>query len=216
MWAMMASLTILMMAPQTGATGDTVLRVRIVRGLPATVLEQVRVEVDEIWRRHRITIEWVATELRATTDRPDLIVGFADRPPTARTPERRRGKGPIAWIMFHDGRPTSFIQISQRAALAVLDSRSSWDGLPTTRSMPEMRDRALGRIIGRALAHEIGHYLLGSNGHASSGLMRASLPDEELVAIGRIRMTLDTRDAKVLRTRLQSTMASAPLSARCK
>jgi hypothetical protein len=35
-------------------------------------------------------------------------------------------------------------------------------------------------LIGRALAHEIGHLLLGTNSHGPSGLMRAWWPDADL------------------------------------
>jgi hypothetical protein len=39
---------------------------------------------------------------------------------------------------------------------------------------PAYRDLMLGRVLGRALAHEIGHYLLRSRGHSQTGLMRAT------------------------------------------
>jgi hypothetical protein len=214
--AMMASLTLLMTAPPndarcTDAIDGARLRVRIVRGLPPTVLEQAREEVEEIWRRHRIAIEWV-TEINATKEKLDLLVAFADRPPSGSAIRR----GPIAWILFEEGRPTHFIQVSRPAAVALLDAKSSWDGLPMTSAYPELRDRALGRIIGRALAHEIGHYLLGSTHHALAGLMRASLPDEELVAIGRRRMMLHGDQTKALRVRLQSEACPALAIARCR
>jgi len=45
---------------------------------------------------------------------------------------------------------------------------------------PELRRRAVGRALGRVIAHEIGHYLLGSRGHSSNGLMRAVQPSGEL------------------------------------
>jgi hypothetical protein len=217
--AMMASLAMLMTTPpgETRCTdaidGARPLRVRIVRGLPPLILKQAREDVEEIWRRQQIAIEWVATEMRAVDDRPDLLVSFADRPPSGRVAGRG---GPIAWIMFDDGRPTHFIQVSQRAAIALFDSKPAWDGLPTSTFPMELRERALGRIIGRALAHEIGHYLLGSSGHALSGLMRAVLPDTELVTPGRRRMWLSGHEAKALRARLQSTTALAPASARCR
>ncbi len=38
-----------------------------------------------------------------------------------------------------------------------------------------LHDRRLGVILGRALAHEMGHYLLNTPGHARRGLMRASI-----------------------------------------
>jgi len=39
-----------------------------------------------------------------------------------------------------------------------------------------------GALLGRALAHEVGHLLLRSPGHSPGGLMRAVWTDEELAA----------------------------------
>jgi hypothetical protein len=37
-----------------------------------------------------------------------------------------------------------------------------------------------GRVLGRVMAHEIGHLLLGTGYHGEAGLMRAEWPDERL------------------------------------
>jgi hypothetical protein len=37
----------------------------------------------------------------------------------------------------------------------------------------------LGIVLGRAVAHEIGHYLLGTGEHAGTGLMRAAIHPRE-------------------------------------
>lgn len=47
---------------------------------------------------------------------------------------------------------------------------------------PLMRERIVGRIVGRVLAHEIGHYALRTTGHARAGLMRPSHVPRALVA----------------------------------
>ena len=47
------------------------------------------------------------------------------------------------------------------------------------RELPVLRDRVLGIVLGRAVAHEIGHYLLRTNTHASHGLMRANIDARE-------------------------------------
>ena len=46
-----------------------------------------------------------------------------------------------------------------------------------------------GELLGRVVAHEIGHLLLGTSGHASIGLMRATWTTEEI----RRRVPLDWR-----------------------
>ena len=45
--------------------------------------------------------------------------------------------------------------------------------------LPAMAQYKLGVVLGRAVAHEIGHYLLQSNTHSSYGLMRASIDARE-------------------------------------
>jgi hypothetical protein len=40
----------------------------------------------------------------------------------------------------------------------------------------------LGLLLGRAIAHEVGHLILHAPGHAAEGLMRAEWTDEELLA----------------------------------
>jgi hypothetical protein len=39
---------------------------------------------------------------------------------------------------------------------------------------------ARSELLGRALAHEVGHLLLGVRGHSRSGIMRAVWTDDEL------------------------------------
>jgi hypothetical protein len=45
-------------------------------------------------------------------------------------------------------------------------------GLSAARWPPNLRDVVVGRALGRALAHEIGHYVLRSTRHSAAGLMR--------------------------------------------
>ena len=54
----------------------------------------------------------------------------------------------------------------------------------STSATEDLQRQALGRIIGRAVAHEIGHFLLASPAHASNGLMRAALDPEHMVNPG--------------------------------
>ena len=54
------------------------------------------------------------------------------------------------------------------------------------------RDNVEGRALGRALAHEIGHYLLRSRQHAPFGLMRATQPVPVLIDRDRRRLRLST------------------------
>ena len=60
-------------------------------------------------------------------------------------------------------------------------------------------DGDLSMVLGHAMAHEIGHLLLGTTAHSASGIMRAQL-DVPLAAQGRLLFSED--DARAIRARL--------------
>jgi hypothetical protein len=64
------------------------------------------------------------------------------------------------------------------------------------------RDFIVGRVFGRALAHEIGHYLLRSPNHSREGLMRALQFAPGLVGQDRQRFALSADQV----TRLHSVL----------
>lgn len=69
----------------------------------------------------------------------------------------------------------------------------------------------LATIVGRVTAHEIGHLLLGTNAHASHGLMR---PSWELQRLDRGDWDFSIEDAATIRRRLQPQDATRVLAAR--
>lgn len=64
-----------------------------------------------------------------------------------------------------------------------------------------LRDLILGRVFGRALAHEIGHYLLQSREHSPAGLMKANQPVPDLVSADRRLFGLTTDETARLLNR---------------
>jgi hypothetical protein len=180
------------------ADGPRQLRVRMIEAgasYDSEVLEMVRAEVDEIWRKYAIDIVW---EARWTPDKakPDLWVQFVD---IALQSKHVRGAPAIAWIPFSEGRPMPFVRVSKPNANALLRTRSWFDGRPLTSATDDLQRQALGRIIGRALAHEIGHFLLGAPAHASQGLMRAALDPMLMVNPGTGHFQLQGSDVRALR-----------------
>jgi hypothetical protein len=65
-----------------------------------------------------------------------------------------------------------------------------------------LHDRELARALGRVLAHEIGHVLLGAPYHEDQGLMRPAFRAEELSAPERAPFRLTCLDVDRLRSRL--------------
>jgi hypothetical protein len=59
------------------------------------------------------------------------------------------------------------------------------------------------RALGRAAAHELGHYLLASREHARRGLMRARFNADELVSDYGAAFRLEDSDRQALAIRLR-------------
>jgi hypothetical protein len=57
----------------------------------------------------------------------------------------------------------------------------------------------LAAILGHAMAHEIGHLLLGSNSHSSTGLMRAKWWSKDLKPFSRERLFFSLEQAELIR-----------------
>ena len=62
-------------------------------------------------------------------------------------------------------------------------------------------EHRLGTVLGRALAHEIGHYVLDTHTHARSGLMRPNFNALEFTDQRNSTFALDHAAAAWLRTR---------------
>lgn len=121
-------------------------------------------EADALWHDTDVDIEWsVGDRPGWAPDAPMLWVLFTDRCEGGRS-----GDMPIASITFVDGEPSRRIVVCRAEALAVVDRAA-----PENRTLPSrLHDELAARVMGRAVAHEIGHYLFGPS-HAATGLMRA-------------------------------------------
>ena len=91
----------------------------------------------------------------------------------------------LGWIEFVDGRPSNVISVSTGAATALMKA-SRWGGLPKT-----VQRLFLVRAMSRAIAHELGHYLLATSAHARHGLMRGALTADEIMQPTRSSYRLD-------------------------
>ena len=174
------------------------LRVRIIPGtMDPAVMSRVRAEVEAIWNRYRIDVVWEPPRASAEQALPDLWVQFVE----GRFPSTGGEKSlALGRLKFDEGVPTHRIQMSRMAAEALL-ATTSWAGGPRALldGPDRLRSDALGRIVGRALAHEIGHYLLASPTHAGRGLMRAVIYPKDLVSPDTSILTLTDADVHVLR-----------------
>jgi hypothetical protein len=124
--------------------------------------------------------------------------------------DRQLATGALGSIRFVDDVPEPTIVMYPDAIAALVSSaRFVSDDFY---AQAAFRDLILGRVLGRALAHEIGHFLLRSRHHSAAGLMRALQPAPDLVAPGRhgFGLTADeaTRLVSVTSLSLQSPVAA--------
>jgi len=63
---------------------------------------------------------------------------------------------------------------------------------------------SLSRVLGHVMAHEIGHLLLGTNAHSSTGIMRPHWQSQELRSIGMGTMLFTSEQAGSMQAKLFS------------
>jgi hypothetical protein len=114
------------------------------------------------------------------------------------------GNVPLGWIRFDDDTsPQQEIHVSYANALALL-MRSPGVVGDADRMPPAQRETLLARVMGRALAHEIGHYLFASKAHSTVGLMMASHTAAEFFAIERSRFSIAPAQRAQLAARVKN------------
>ncbi|HVG55493.1 MAG TPA: hypothetical protein VM846_13735 [Vicinamibacterales bacterium] len=150
-------------------------------------------EAERIWRHERVNIEWA---------RPGHTVEHPDAPLrvlVVARPQMRRlaGEWPVAEL-FPEAAPRALAVASIESAERVVDEAARTAA--SDASTP--RERRLGLVLGRAVAHEIGHFLLATGTHADSGLMRASVDAREFAAVNGEAFRLDRDASQWLRHRL--------------
>lgn len=153
----------------TSGTAFLNLRLTVSSELPSVSQKALINESESIWRDAKVQLRWLAPDAGAETGRP-LRVLITRRVITAISDHR----WPVGELVrFEDS--TAIAMASITAALQIVQEGPE---LPLL-DLPAMRQYRLGVVLGRAVAHEIGHYLLETNAHASSGLMRASIDARE-------------------------------------
>jgi hypothetical protein len=85
---------------------------------------------------------------------------------------------PLGAIEFAtDGEPHDSVRISLGGVFALLTA--PWYGTPVSQRPIVWREMILSRVLGRVLAHEVGHFILKFPAHAPKGLMAANHTAEE-------------------------------------
>jgi hypothetical protein len=178
--------------------------------IPATVIAGSLAEADKIWRANGITFIWrrvaqvVAPSAGAGDAVPYLPNALRVLIGANRGNVRREGRLPLGWIQFDAvAAPQQDIYLSYANALQLMVEARPVVGIVEQMTIAE-RDRLLARAMGRALAHELGHYLLASQEHTRRGLMKAVLTAVELFSFENGRFSLEPAQRRALVARLNA------------
>lgn len=192
------------------AGGQITTRVGAVLDIPSTVpVRQLRAMTEEaaaIWRPYHVSIDWLTA---AQPPGPEDVPIVIRMPPLSASDSRhgRPPRRPLGSVLFVDGIPDGVVTLSAATVETVILAEG-WNGRPLTEAPIAVRQDIVGRALGRVLAHELGHYLLGQKGHARVGLMRAAFKGDELVATDRRAFHLQSNELAALDVRLAELTAS--------
>ena len=178
-------------AGKTDAEFSTVLSVRFTTSNELSAVSQRALinETESIWRDAHVQLRWIRDN-STDADRPLRIVV------ARRVVAAADNQWPVAELMrFEDRSAIALASIS--AALRIVEERPE---LPLV-DLPAIRQYKLGVVLGRAVAHEIGHYLLQSNAHSPYGLMRASIDAREFADLRSGAFRLDRESQAYLAAR---------------
>jgi hypothetical protein len=170
-----------------------VVNLSVMADVPSSLVDVTIAETEAIFKRAGISFVWRFGPPSLTT--LTVVIGN----------ERGTPRGDVmalGWIVFEDGRPDQRIYLSfANAQQFLIDARNVVGALT---NMPRAeRETMLGRTMGRALAHELGHYLLATKVHTQKGLMKAMRTAQEFFSPDRRRFQLEPVQRLEIATRLR-------------
>jgi hypothetical protein len=177
---------------------DVALRFRESRPAP-TLVDAMKDEASFIWRAYGVQLEWPAANSVSRCARPRVSFDvWVDRQRTPLPDSRTPVLGSTRLIPSTIGRAPIYID---GGATEQLLGRLSAGRVIQLVSRTHPGPAEVGRALGRVLAHEIGHVVLGAARHQPQGLMRPSFRPEDLISPRRWPYTLSQAEVARLRER---------------
>ena len=164
---------------------------------PDVLAAELKDETDSLWKPYGIRLEWTAADSTAATTGSLSLAATVVRSIDASHMPQGTALG-RAFVDHGIVGTTQPIQLSFDATERALAIRPT-TGVSTVRIA---RQRDMSRALGRVLAHEIGHVLLGAH-HDRAGLMRAVFRPFELADSRRTPFRLTRSSAGRLKHRIQ-------------
>jgi hypothetical protein len=169
--------------------------------LPAASRASMIAETTSVWRKAGVRLLWLAGSDSRLVSGALLRVLVVPRPASGADADN----APILGELLSLGKPRALALASISRAQQQVAAWRGYAMLP-----PFSREDLLGLVLGRTVAHEIGHYLLNTRTHAPEGLMRATFETSELVDRRSRTFYLDVDATTWLQDRVNRGMTLGP------
>ena len=199
--ALCMGLSIILGSMTLSARGDEVYsRVEVMltatSNLPAEVRAWMTHEAAAIWRAQGVAIDWFpSTDVRPISPHRIRVL-VVERRQAAPGSRDEFAVGELLRPSNSDPVAITSIESARRVVESVR-GRSGYE-------LIAVDNRRLGLVLGRALAHEIGHYLLDTHTHARQGLMRPQFNAREFTDLRDGIFALDRKASEWLKSRAAS------------
>jgi hypothetical protein len=195
-------------APVALALPPMIVNVTAAPGISPSLVSRMLEETDAVWRNSGVTFVWrpaareVVPYARVGEEGPyvpsTLRIVIGNDPGVAHD-----DRLPLGWIVFDDvTTPAQEIYVSYLNAQRFIAAAREVVGIVDQMTTVE-RETYMGRAMGRALAHELGHYLMASKSHTTDGLMRATYTARDLFAYERRHFEIAPAERRQLAGRLR-------------
>jgi hypothetical protein len=166
--------------------------------VPPATLRAAAAEAAALWERYGVAID--AAPCDSASDEGIVLILVPVAMPRTGVPAAG-WRGALAAISFDaDGVPEPRVTLFLTDFLAFVATTRLF-GQPESEWPRSLREQLVGRVLGRLLAHEIGHFVLRMPRHTAAGLMRSLQFADELVAPSRRAFALTGVDTSRLATR---------------
>lgn len=174
--------TVLAAAERPGPASILNLRLTVAAGLPDISTRGLIAEAESIWQRGHVRLRWLIGSAAPGPDATLRVLVTQRVVASAGDGERWA----VGELLRFDG-ANAIAMASITGAQRIMDESRRYRLL----DLPALHEHRMGIVLGRAVAHEIGHFLLNTNTHATHGLMRASIDAREFADLRAATFRLD-------------------------
>jgi hypothetical protein len=152
-------------------------------------------EAAHIWAPYGVTLCWNDEGDACRGIEVKLRVLLAPDPPR---PARATEQSLLGWIWFRGEEPGADIVLSVNEARGLV-ARARVGDRPLASWPSSAIEAQLPRAVGRALAHEIGHFVLRDRTHARAGLMTSRFTPNQVIGASSAAFRLPSASARWVR-----------------